>query len=95
MILKNPPLRASRRALKACFTKVDPATWDYIFDIEKQNGLHVYRVQGPNSKAFYSTDGVVQWLCEMGYYTPADFEQTENVRNHWSGLVTRAHTLVG
>ena len=95
MTLKNQPVRASRRALKACFTKVNGATWDYIFDTEKQNGLHEYRVKGPNCRAFYNVSGVALWLCEMGYYTPLDFQRGTPTRNHWSGLVTRTHALSG
>ena len=72
MILKNPPLRVSRKAIRACFTKIKPATWDYLFDSEKHNGLHKFRIRGRNGLAFYNTSGVVTWLCEMGYYTPAE-----------------------
>lgn len=95
MTLKNPPVRASRRALKALFTKVDPATWDYLFDIERKNGLHEHRVKGPSDLyAFYNVDGVMTWLCEMGYYTPRDFRSAEMApSNHWSGLHVRTHSL--
>ena len=95
MTLKNPPARASRRALKNLFTKVDPSTWDYLFDIERKNGLHSCRVKGPSALyAFYNVDQVMTWLCEMGYYTPLDFERPQSApSNHWSGLQVRTHSL--
>lgn len=96
MTLKNPPVRASRRALKALFVKVKPETWDNLFDYEKHNGLHEYRVKGPNAYAFYNVQGVMSWLCEMGHYTPAEFEHSEKAHsNHWSGLQVRTHSLAG
>lgn len=93
MTLKNPPVRASRRALKNLFTRVDSSTWDYLFDVERKNGLHSHRVPGPDAlHAFYNVDGVMTWLCEMGYYTPVDFSQRAP-SNHWSGLQVRTHSL--
>ena len=95
MTLRNPPVRASRRALKNLFTKVDTSTWDYLFDMEKKNGLDEHRVKGPSALyAFYKVDGVMTWLVEMGYYTPVDFEtRPETPSNHWSGLRVRTHSL--
>ena len=98
MTLKTPPVRASRRALKGLFPKVDTATWDYLFDVERKNGLDAHRVKGPDAlHAFYNVDGVMTWLVEMGYYTPADFARTEPQApsNSWSGLQIRTHTLAG
>ena len=97
MTLKNQPVRASRRALKNLFVKVDVSTWDYLFDTERKNGLYAYRVKGPSALyAFYNVDGVMTWLVEMGYYTPADFEShVDKPSNHWSGLQVRTHALHG
>jgi hypothetical protein len=98
MILRNPPTRVSRRALKSLFVKLDSATWDYLFDVEKKNGLHAHRVKGPDQlHAFYNVDGVMTWLVEMGYYTPSEFEkpQHEPALGSWAGLQIRTHALHG
>ena len=93
--MKSPPFRANRRALKAIFIKVDAKTWEYLFDAEKHNGLHEHRVKGPLCQAFYNTSGVMDWLCEMGYYTPAEFERAESLSPAWAGLAVRTHSLAG
>ena len=95
MTLKNPPVRVSRRALKNLFPKVDSSTWDYLFDVEKKNGLHTHRVKGPNALAFYNVQGVMTWLCEMGYYTPSDFDEKRAAAPLWGGLIVRTHSLSG
>ena len=91
------PTRLSRRAVKSIFVKLKPETWNYHFDVETRNGLHEHRVKGPNGNAFYNADGVMTWLCEMGYYTPADFNTSQQhpALGQWSGLHVRTHSLAG
>ena len=88
------PNSLNRRALKKCFPKVGGATWDYLFDYEKHNGLYELRVPGPGKYPFYSTVGVTKWLANKGYYTPADFSDLPRTTNPWSGLASRTHALV-
>ena len=96
MTLKNPPVRASRKAIKKLFFKVRSETWDNLFDYEKHNGLHAHRVKGPDAlHAFYNVQGVMTWLVERDYYSPEDFDRAERIPGHWSGLQVRTHTLAG
>lgn len=92
--MQNLPDKLSRKALRKCFDNISEATWDYLFDVEKQNGLHAHRLECAGL-AHYSTKGVMSWLVERGYYTPADFVQQPTLGGGWAGLKIRTHSLAG
>lgn len=65
-----------RRAVKRNFDKINPETWDYLFDCEKENGLYQCRVKPEWGVRFawYSVASVKAWLIYRGYYTIGDFD---------------------
>ena len=69
------PIRLSRKAVKLHFDRVPAAKWDYWFRHEKDNGLAQLRVDGPFAKAYYSGEGIRDWLLAEGTYGPKDFEE--------------------
>ena len=94
------PTRLSRRAVKQFFNKVPGPKWDYWFRHEKENKISELRVDGPFDKAYYSGEGIKEWLLAEGVYGPEDFEAavpaaTPGISNGWSGLVVRKHALAG
>lgn len=95
------PARLSRKAVKQFFDKVSEARWEYLFRHEKENGIHELRVAGPFEKAYYSGEGIKEWLLTEGIYNPGDFaaivhgSPTATVGTGWNGLVVRKHALAG
>lgn len=89
------PARLSRRAVKQFFDKVPEAKWDYWFRHEKDNGLFELRVKGPFDKAYYSGEGVKEWLLSEGAYSPKDFEASaaETSAPEWLKPVIRKHLI--
>lgn len=91
------PDRLHRKAVKANFDKVSGATWEYLFDHEKENGLAACRTSGWTVKcAFYATQPLIQWLVDRGYYTAADFRAAEPVvksNSPWSVLNVKRHAI--
>ena len=94
----KPPEKLTRKAVKSFFNKVPGPKWDYWFRHEKENGINELRVSGPFNKAYYSTEGLKEWLLTEAIYDPQDFEQqapAPAAPNGWSGLVVRRHALAG
>ncbi len=87
------PAILSRRAVKRFFNKVPGPKWDYWFRHEKENQLHKLRVAGPFEKAYYSGDGIKEWLLTEGVYGPEDFEIAHTSNSTWSGLSVHKHAL--
>lgn len=81
-----------RKAVKRFFNKVACQKWDYWFRHEKENGLHELRVPGPFERAYYSGEGIKEWLLSEGVYGPDDFE-VPHISSSWSGLSVRKHAL--
>ena len=69
------PSRLSRRAVKQFFKKIPDARWDYWFRHEKENGIFELRVEGPFEKAYYSGEGIKDWLLTEAQYSPDDFKE--------------------
>ena len=92
------PDKLTRNAVKRFFTKVPSAKWDYWFRHEKKNGLFEIRVPGPFDRAYYSGQGVKEWLLTEAIYGPEDFEPDAAVpgmSGGWSGLSVRRHAMAG
>lgn len=89
------PQRLSRRAVKQFFEKVPAPKWDYWFRHEKENGLFELRVPGPFAKAYYSGEGVKEWLLAEGTYGPKDFEEPAHVSSapEWLKPMVRKHLI--
>ena len=95
--MTKPPPKLTRKAVKHFFDKVPGPKWDYWFRHEKENGIMELRVKGPFDRAYYSTEGIKEWLLTEAVYTPQDFEPVivSDGTNGWSSLVTRRHALAG
>lgn len=90
------PKRLNRGGLKRSFPKVSEATWDNLFDNEKANGLHDLRVQGPDKFAYYSVEGVMEWLMERNLYRRSDFYGPGELLYERSTMpAVRTHLLAG
>lgn len=89
------PARLSRKAVKQFFDKVAGAKWEYWFRHEKENGLFELRVKGPFAKAYYSGEGIKEWLLAEGEYSPRDFQETaaESSAPDWLKPVIRKHLI--
>jgi len=83
------PTRLSRNGVKQFFEKVPSAKWDYWFRHERENGLRDLRVKGPFEKAYYSGEGLMQWLCAEGIYGPRDFD-TSPPKRDWLGTIKQS-----
>lgn len=83
------PARLSRNGVKQFFDKVPGAKWEYWFRHEKENGLFELRVKGPFEKAYYSGEGLRQYLCAEGVYGPRDFDHAPSERD-WLGPVRQS-----
>ena len=84
--------RLERKAVKACFRKVGEATWDYLFDYEKENGLQGCRDRR-STRPTYRVPALKAWLVLKGYYTPEDFKPAATIQSSWAGLSVRTHAL--
>ena len=95
------PARLSRKAVKNFFDKVPGPKWDYWFRHEKKNGLHELRISGPFKRAYYSGEGIKEWLLTEAVYKPEDFATITygpplaSAGTGWNGLVVRKHALAG
>lgn len=87
----NLPDRLNRKAIKLAFTKVSDATWEYLFDHEKENGLVKCRTKGWSERLiFYSTPKLKEWLVGRCYYLPGDFEtRRQQPASPWAGVLHR------
>lgn len=83
------PQRLHRKAIKEQLRKLSAATWDYLFDHEKENGLYECRTESWNEKVLcYDTEKLKQWLIDRCYYLPADFDgRVARVPGKWSALM--------
>jgi hypothetical protein len=91
------PEKLNRRAVKANFEKVPGATWEYLFDHEKENGLAECRTKGwGNKHAFYATQQLMQWLVDRGYYALVDFKPEKDLIRQdspWAVLGVKRHAM--
>lgn len=92
------PDKLNRKAVRRNFDKLNPETWDYLFDYEKENGLSSCRTQGWGVRhAWYDTALLKVWLIDRGYYTLKDFDSEGwpiSVRIEIPrGLTVRTHIL--
>ena len=95
-MVKAPiPKRLNRGAIKRAFPQVSEATWDNLFDNEKNNGLHELRVRGPDSFVYYEVEAVMEWLMERNLYRRADFMEPGELLYERSSLTIRRHLLAG
>ena len=69
------PATLSRRAIMETFNRLEPVTWEKLFDREDANGIVKHRVPGEDyrRKAYYRTSGIMEWLVREGYYTLDDY----------------------
>lgn len=68
------PSKLNRRAIMATFDRLEPVTWEKLFEREDTNGIGKNRVSGDYpGKAYYKTDGVMKWLVSNGHYTVDEF----------------------
>jgi hypothetical protein len=73
------PKVLTRKAVKQRYTKLSEATWDWLFDIERQNSrLHACRahVQDAGRTIYYDRAKLEVWLVEEGHYREHDFGAT-------------------
>lgn len=89
------PDKLNRRAVVSNLDKVNPKTWEYLFDCEKVNGLAACRTKGCGIKhVWYATELLMIWLVERGYYLPEDFEEKKKVRpSRWADLNIKRHVI--
>ena len=87
------PKKLCRNAVKSHFTKLLPNQWDWLFAHEKTNGLHALRIKGPFKKAYYRTQGLVQWLVCEDHYTAEEFKPIPKQAGAWATLHVKTHSL--
>lgn len=90
------PTKLNRRAIRLNFTRLSEATWDYLFDHEKENGLGECRTKGWGVKhAWYETAALMLWLVDHGYYAMEDFKPaaTPSTSGPWGILPIRKHAM--
>ena len=93
--MKNQPAKLSRKAVKRAFTKVSSQRWDYLFRHEAVNGIRELRVEGPFEKAYYGTQGIIEWLVTEAVYTADEFSDAPKPRkvSPWGDLSAKKHCL--
>ena len=89
------PKKLTRRAIIQEFTKISEGRWEYLFEHEKENGISEFRVDGHFSKAYYLTDGIVDWLLTEAIYRRSDFDDAIVSNSPWSKTIVRKHVLFG
>lgn len=89
------PTILNRRAVKAAFPRVREATWDNLFDNEKNNGLHACRVTGPDKYAHYDVQKLMQWLMTRALYRRTDFYEPGELLYTRPLPTIRTHVLAG
>ena len=71
------PETLSRKAIIETFDKLEPVTWEKLFEREDSNGIGKLRAVGDyRGKAYYQTDGIMQWLIRNGHYTIDEFNRS-------------------
>jgi hypothetical protein len=91
----NLPVSLNRKAVKQAFPRVREATWDNLFDYEKNNGLHACRVEGPDKYAHYDVQKLMLWLIQRGLYRSGDFYEPGEILYVRYAPTIRTHVLVG
>ena len=91
----NLPSSLNRKAVKQAFPRVREATWDNLFDYEKNNGLADCRVQGPDKYAYYDIDKLMLWLMQRGLYRKSDFYAYGEILFTAYAPNVRTHVLAG
>lgn len=89
------PDSLNRRAVKQAFPKVREATWDNLFDYEKNNGLHACRVEGPDKFAHYDTKKLMAWLVTRNLYRKWEFYEPGEALYERPVPSIRTHVLAG
>lgn len=89
------PASLNRKAVKQAFPRVREATWENLFDYEKNNGLAECRVQGPDKYAHYEVEKLMAWLVQRGLYRCGDFYQFGEILFERSAPTVRTHVLAG
>jgi outer membrane protein assembly factor BamE (lipoprotein component of BamABCDE complex) len=89
----NLPKILGRKACRQCFTNISEATWDYLFDTEKHNGLFKCRTKGPDLLVYYDAKKILNWMFMKGYYTPDEFSNEPKSNNIYSALIVRTHRM--
>jgi len=91
--MQTLPDSLSRRGIATEFDKLTPVAWERLFDKENQNGIARLRVPGDmNNRAYYSGEGMKDWLLSEGHYHPEDFPVIPD-SGGWTGAVVRRHAL--
>lgn len=71
------PETLSRKAIIETFNRLEPVTWEKLFEREDSNGIVKHRVIGDyQRKAYYRTAGIMEWLVREGHYTLDDYRNT-------------------
>ena len=74
------PDTLSRKAITEAFTKLEPVTWEKLFEREDSNGIVKLRVVGDYQRtAYYRTEGIMAWLVTEGHYTLDDYRNTSRL----------------
>lgn len=72
------PETLSRKAITETFDKLEPVTWEKLFEREDSNGIGKHRVPSDDyqRKAYYRTEGIMAWMVREGHYTLDDYRNT-------------------
>lgn len=89
------PPSLNRKAVKQSFPRVREATWENLFDYEKNNGLSECRTPGPDKYAHYDVEKLMTWLVQRGLYRRSDFYSHGEILFERSAPTIRTHVLAG
>lgn len=93
--MRTLPDRLTRRGISEEFNELTPVAWEKLFEREDQNGLGKLRTQGDmNNKAYYSVEGIVQWLVRNDYYTRREMEKKLGLSSSPASSI-RQHIMAG
>jgi hypothetical protein len=89
------PDTLTRKAVARTFDRISPVAWEKLFEREDQNGLGRLRREGDYpGRAYYETEGVMQWLLRNDHYTVEQIDEKANGRSV-RALQVRTHLLAG
>ena len=89
------PSSLSRRAICQTFNRLEPVTWEKLFEREDGNGLAKWRVNGDyKGKSYYDTHGIMEWLVRNGHYTLSEVKELAGDSTP-NGITVRTHALAG
>lgn len=89
------PLTLNRKGVKLAFPRIREATWENLFDYEKNNGLHACRTEGPDKFAHYDVEKLMMWLVQRGLYRRGDFYAIGEILFDRPLPTIRTHVLAG